>query len=78
MKSIQMKSHVDNDGVLRVEAPVGFANQDVDVVIVIHPKNQQDATLGESGFVDKTAGQWKGAPLVRDPQGRFEEREAFE
>lgn len=78
MKTIQMKSHVDRNGILRVETPVGFADQDVDIVIIIHPKKQQNATLGELGFIEQTAGQWKGEPLVRAPQGDFEKRESFE
>jgi len=34
LQAIKVKGHVDNDGILKLEVPVEYPNQDVEVVVV--------------------------------------------
>ncbi len=77
MKSITFYSYVGADGLLDLKVPVGIANADVQVVVVIGTwttkKSPED--LGwRPGFFEETAGAWQGEPLAREPQGDYEPR----
>ena len=37
MKSILLRSHVDADGILRLQVPIGLTDTDVDVALVVQP-----------------------------------------
>lgn len=37
MKTVTLRSHVGEDGVLRLEVPIGIANADLEVVLVVQP-----------------------------------------
>jgi len=41
MKSIQLKSNVGHDGILRLQLPVDMPNQEIEIVIVIHAVQQK-------------------------------------
>jgi hypothetical protein len=81
MHSIKLDAHVGPDGTLRLDIPVGLANQDVEVIVVIQPRRPAMAgakpeDLGwPPGFFQRTAGAWQGEPLVRGEQGEFEKRD---
>jgi hypothetical protein len=46
MTTIETTAHVGSDGVLRLEVPTGQADQDVDVVLVIHRQQPAPAVEG--------------------------------
>jgi hypothetical protein len=77
-KSLHTKSHIGPDGVLNLALPVGMANTDVDVRIVVEPIGVNGTSkTGEQEewhrFLDSITGKWEG-PLERPPQGEFEVR----
>jgi hypothetical protein len=44
MESIKLKSHVGDDGVLQIQIPVGFKNEDLEVMVIFQPLNIVTAT----------------------------------
>jgi hypothetical protein len=83
MQSIKLQSHVGRDGRLKIDVPTGLADVDLEVLVIIHPlATAPQARMPEErgwppGFFEQTAGAWAGEPLVRGPQGEYEEREAL-
>lgn len=82
MQTIELEAHTNADGLLKLEVPVGVANSDVDVVVIVQPKT--NATTDEArgwppGFFKETAGSLANDPtFMRHDQGAYEIREAFE
>lgn len=35
MKTVTLRSHVGDDGVLRLEVPIGLVNADLEIVLVV-------------------------------------------
>ncbi len=60
MKSVTLQAHTGPDGNLRLDVPTGFADTDVDVVVVIQPHvpvapaEGQDAHGWPVGFLERT------------------------
>jgi len=77
MKSIQLKTHIGDDGILHLELPVDIRNQDLDVIIVINETGTSIATWDEE-FFNETAGSLADDPIERPHQGDFEIREQIE
>ena len=80
MKTIEIASHVGEDGILRLEVPVDVRNQDLDVLVVVNPVSRQapgitGRDLWPPGFFDSTAGAFRDEPLERGDQGGYEHRE---
>ncbi|MEB3289069.1 MAG: hypothetical protein VKI82_04080 [Leptolyngbya sp.] len=87
MESIKLKSHIGNDGILQVQVPDDFKNQNFEILIVFQPisntESQEDVLLDgkpESrgwcpSFFETTIGRWEGEPLERPPQLPYEVRE---
>jgi hypothetical protein len=78
MKSIQLKSNVGHDGILRLQLPVDMPNQEIEIVIVIHAVQQKmkiqhiNAQNGwPENFFQDVVGSWTG-DLSRPQQGNFE------
>ena len=83
MKSIQLKSNVGKDGILRLQIPINIPEQEIELIIVMQPVNKQikkQYPTVEKGWPDSfftdVVGTWSG-DLVRPPQGDFEIREAM-
>ena len=78
-RSITLKSHVGPDGVLHLQVPVGIANTDLEIVLVVVPVEAASKTpeaLGwPAGFFEETAGSLPA--LERPPQGEWEVRDAL-
>lgn len=75
MHSIKLQTHVGNDGVLQLQLPVGMINQDLEVIIIYQPVNQNQKRAWSPGFFERTVGAWQGETLVRESQGELPERE---
>ncbi len=81
MQSVTLHSHSGKNGILTLEVPVGIADADWDVVVVVQPAASSEAEkmpegLGwPAGFFEKVIGGWQGEPLVREEQGEFEVRD---
>jgi len=81
MKSIQLKSNVGKDGILRLKIPVDMPEQEIEVVVDIQPiqkqteKNYQFSEKGwPANYFENVVGAWSG-DLIRPLQGDFEIRE---
>lgn len=80
MQNIRTRSHIGRDGMLKLEIPTELAEIDIDVVVIFQPveapeKKPSPEELGwPPGFFEKTAGQWQGDSLTREPQGEYETR----
>ena len=87
MESIQLRSHVGTDGILKLEVPLEVRDSDLDVVIVVQPRGSRPPRQTEpdreprselgwpEGFFERVAGAWKGEPLRREDQGEYEARD---
>jgi hypothetical protein len=82
MESIKLKSHVGDDGVLQIQIPVGFKNEDLEVMVIFQPLKSRDSnseTLEsrgwQPGFFEEVIGSWEGEPLERPEQLPYEVRE---
>ena len=82
MRTIQLTGKTGPDGVLDLRVPVGTAEAEFDVVVIVQLKARGAADSPEArgwppGFFEKTAGAWQGE-FERPPQGEFEKRLEFE
>lgn len=81
MQSIQIKTHIGEDGLLQVRLPAEIQNKDVEIMIIIQPlepsETQSQHLCWQPGFFEEVIGGWEGEPLVREPQGELPEREPF-
>jgi hypothetical protein len=82
MESIKLKSHVGDDGVLQIQIPVGFKNEDLEVMVIfqrLKSRDRNSATLEsrgwQPGFFEEVIGSWEGEPLERPEQLPYETRE---
>ncbi len=84
MESIQLKTRVGADGILKLEIPLETAEADLDVLVVVQPMPSEVETrstedLGWPGdFFERVAGGWEGTPLQRPEQGEFEIRDELQ
>jgi hypothetical protein len=81
MTTIQTRSHVGADGLLRLTLPVDVKDTDLDVTVVVRPvpaaANEPMVNAQWLAFVNETAGAWQGGPLERPDQGETEERDEW-
>ena len=78
MQSLTLHTRVGKDGILKIETPIGIANTDVEIVLVVNPMEEAYPTLEwPANFFTEIVGGWEGAPLVREPQGTYETRNGF-
>ena len=80
MQTITIRAHVGQDGVLKLEVPVGLADADIEVVVVVQPLRPHQTDGGESGqtqapawpagFFEETYGAFADEPFTRGA-GRF-------
>jgi hypothetical protein len=84
MHSIKLNSHVGDDGILQLQVPVGIANADLEVMIIVQPlptvatnppsQAKTPEELGYSREFLEVLGSWEGT-LERPEQLPYEERE---
>ena len=66
MESIKLNAHVGDDGILKLELPTKLTNQDLEILIVMHPINELVDELGwPLGFFDRTYGALADDPIKR-------------
>ena len=84
MQSIQLQSHVGPDGILKLHIPVGMADVDLEVLVVVQPlESAPVATESEAlgwppGFFERTFGSFRDEPLAREPHDELEVRDELE
>jgi len=78
LHSITLQSHVGSDGVLKLQVPVGIKDVDLEVVLIVQPLSNSTERARQpwpAGFFEQTFGSLRDMPLVREPQGEYEQRE---
>jgi hypothetical protein len=75
MNRMVVNSRIGPDGVLNVIVPVGTADANREVKIIIEPTNDRTKTEEEwQNFITSMAGSWQGE-FERPDQGQFEQRD---
>ena len=74
MNRLIVKSQVGPDGVLQVTVPLGAANANREVRIIIEPLPPRLTQEDWQNFIMSTAGTWQG-DFERPEQGEYEQRE---
>jgi hypothetical protein len=75
MKTLQFRQRTEANGQLRLDIPIGKANAECDVVVVVEPAVAPTEWL--PGFWEQLSHGWQGEPLVRPAQGEFETRDTM-
>jgi hypothetical protein len=74
MKTVQVRERSGADGVLRLHIPVGAAEAECEVMVVVHPQ-----ALGwPAGYLDRVLGSITDPTFERPPQGNYENRLGIE
>lgn len=78
MQSRTLHTHIGKDGILKLEMPVGIANADLEIILILNPvKSTGRSSDWNPVFFTEVIGGWQGAPFVREPQGMYETRGEF-
>lgn len=77
METIKLTAHVGDDGTIAIEVPKQLRNQDVEIVMVLHPITQPevDALGWPIGYFEQTYGSLAHDPIERGDQGEYEVRD---
>jgi hypothetical protein len=80
METVKLRTHVGEDGLLKLELPVGISNRELEVLVVLHPVEQEQVDeLGwPLGFFERTYGALVDDPLERPEQLPPDTREKIE
>jgi hypothetical protein len=82
MQSLTLHTRVGKDGILKLEAPIGIVNADLEVILVVQPLGEPATGAPAPGwtpdFFKDIVGGWQGEPLVREPQGTYEVRNVLQ
>ena len=74
MQSITVQSHVGEDGILRLQIPVGV--KDTDLQVTINLPSSSTANSGwPPGYLERVIGSWQGEFPVLEDEGDYETRE---
>ena len=72
MKTLHFHQKAGPNGHLRLDIPIGKADAECDVVVVVEPPVSPAEWL--PGFWEQLSHGWQGEPLVRPAQSRFKAR----
>lgn len=75
MQTISLQGKVSDDGMLRLEVPIGARGEDVEVVVVVQQKNGGSHDIVSSHWVDESYGACADDPIERPGQGDWPVRE---
>ncbi|MEH2451287.1 hypothetical protein [Nostoc sp.] len=86
MQSIKIHSYVGKDGMLHIDIPVEMKETELEVTVTLKPIKKQTASSQDEElrqlewheFLDKTYGCLADDPIMRHPQGEYEQREPIE
>ena len=79
MQTLTLHTHVGNDGILKIETPIGIRDAELEVILVVNAKDaeRQPLSTWPMNFFTEILGGWEGKRLVREPQGMYETRNEF-
>jgi hypothetical protein len=73
MKTLQIRTQIGQDGILRLELPTGLSDTALDVVVVLHPVKTEQSEW--EAFIEATAGSLADDPIEHPQQGSYEQRD---
>jgi len=73
MKTLHLRQKSAADGRLHLDIPVGKAEAECDVVVVVEPLAAPAEWL--PGFWEQLSRGWQGEPLTRPAQGEYDTRD---
>jgi hypothetical protein len=78
LNRILVKTKVSSDGILHLSLPVGLAEADREVQVIVEPITPKVPMTQEAwrALVESMAGTWQG-DFERPPQGEYEVRESL-
>lgn len=78
MQTITLKTRADSDGVVKLEFPTDLADQDVEIVLVMHPVETEplDDMGYPVGYFEETYGMFVDDPLERNQPAQPDVRDA--
>jgi hypothetical protein len=79
MDTIKLTTHIGEDGILRLEVPIGVSNQNIEVVVVVQTQDSEpvDANGWPVGYFEETYGSLADHPIERPDQGTLETRDSI-
>ena len=76
MQTISLHAKVGDDGILRLEVPLGTRGEEMDVVVVVQRQNElSQHIITSSHWVDESYGSCADDPVERPEQGEWPVRE---
>ena len=80
METIKLTTRIDNTGKLRLDLPTQLANRQVEVLVVLHPVQEEptDELGWPIGYFDEIDAIKADDMVERGDQGEFEVREPLE
>lgn len=73
MKTLQLTTHIENNAQLHLTLPPEYANQDVELVVIIQPCKETSERQSWLGFINETYGGLADDPLERSEQPELKE-----
>jgi hypothetical protein len=71
MQSVRLVSYVAEDGILQCQLPAQYANQQVEIMLIIQPVNLSPIIKKSNNFFEKTFGCFADDPIERPEQGEW-------
>ncbi|MCQ8104326.1 hypothetical protein NP590_09440 [Methylomonas sp. SURF-2] len=68
MRTLQFNAHVEHNAQLHLSLPAEYANQDVELVVIIQPRHESMERQNWLAFIDQTYGCLADDPLERPEQ----------
>ncbi len=83
MKSINLQSKTDADGLLRVEIPTALKERVVDIIVIYEIENNVEEDVEKSSdwptnYFSEVYGSLADDPIERLPQGAYPERDQLQ
>jgi hypothetical protein len=80
MQTITLKTHADQDGMVKLVIPTNLAGREVEIVLVMQPLDAEpvDDMGYPLGYFEETYGMFADEPLVRDQPPQPDARDDLE
>ena len=77
MKTLQFSTHIANNGQLHLTLPAEYADQDLELLVIIRPRLEMMERKNWLAFISQTYGCLAGDPLERPEQPTLPEIDAL-
>lgn len=77
MRTLQFTTHIENNGQINLTLPPEYANQDVELVVIIQPCKETTERENWLAFINQTYGCLADDPLERPEQPELTEIETL-